>query len=202
MLKKTVQYMDFNDVNQTENLYFNVSKSELTDHLDLVDEVEMLQAMLEGEPRSLTSVEVRMLLDLVKKLIKMSYGRRSEDGSRFRKSEEIWEDFTSSAAYDAFLMSLFENPEEAVSFIVGIMPRDLIEQAQNETGIRVDGQSIETVELPDKISNELPQRENWVDYTENELIDMSDEKFDGLLNQIKGPKPAMLLAIGMKRKNQ
>jgi len=205
MLKKTIQYEDFNGTNQTENLYFNVSKSELTDHLELVDEVEGLQAMIEGEPRELTTEEVRRLLDLVKKLIKMSYGRRSEDGSRFRKNDEIWEDFTASAAYDAFLMSLFENPEEAVSFIVGIMPGDLIEQAQKETGIQLDGRPVETVELPtNKEPKEqwaLQKKDNWFDYTEEELLGCTQQEFDAVYNEFKGPKPAMLVTIAMKRKN-
>lgn len=132
MFKQQVTYTDFNGNTQTDTLYFNVTKSELMDHLDLAGKVENIQNLFAGEERDLTVPEIQMVLDLVKTLIKMSYGIRSEDGKRFKKSDDIWEDFTQSAVYDAFLFSLFEEPSKAAGFMTGVMPSDLIDQAKRQ----------------------------------------------------------------------
>lgn len=130
MLKQEISYKDFDDNDQHEVLYFNITKTELTDHLYLRDRFEDLQKAFEGPQRQLTTDEVRQLLDLVKTFVKLSYGQRSSDGKHFRKSEQIWEDFVSSAVYDEFLFSLFRNPENAIAFLLGVVPADLRAEAE------------------------------------------------------------------------
>lgn len=154
MLKQTVEYIDFNDNRATETLYFNITKTELSENLYLKDEIERVQQELSGDEREMTPAEIQRILDLVKTLMKLAYGVRSDDGKRFIKSEEVWTEFTQTAVYDAFLFSLFEEPENAVSFMLGIIPADLRSQVMSETTepnliTRVPAQrSVETVELP------------------------------------------------------
>lgn len=154
MLKQTVEYIDFNDNRATETLYFNITKTELSENLYLKDEIEQVQQELSGDEREMTPAEIQRILDLVKTLMKLAYGVRSDDGKRFIKSEEVWTEFTQTAVYDAFLFSLFEEPENAVSFMLGIIPADLRSQVMSETTepnliTRVPAQrSVETVELP------------------------------------------------------
>lgn len=211
MIKETIQYTDFNDKNRTEVLYFNISKSELMDNLNLREELEVIQTSLEGPERELETHEIQRILNLVKKLMRLSFGRRSEDGLNFRKSDQIWDDFYSSAAYDAFIMSLFQNPEKAFEFLVAVMPKDLMEQARREIEENV-------VELPphrnvfeqqEQVGNDLPEpgpvvdvEKEWVDFTMEELENMPKEQFEKLYNKIKGPKPGILVQIGMRRKGR
>src|SRR5687768_2000021 len=129
MLKKTVTYIDFNDVKQEETLYFNISKSTLLENLDIQDQITEIQKSFEGPERELTTAEKRAILELVKRVIRISYGERSADGKRFNQKPEVWEAFVESAAYDEFLISLFTNVDEAYAFILGVMPADLREQA-------------------------------------------------------------------------
>lgn len=130
MLKQSVTYTDFDDNECIETLYFNLTKTELTDNLNLKDELEKLQEDFTGEPkRNLEEHEIRRILDLVKRLMQLSYGIRSQDGKRFIKTEQNWIEFTQTAAYDAFLFGLFENPSKALGFMTGIMPKDLRAQA-------------------------------------------------------------------------
>lgn len=132
MLKQTVQYTDFNDTPNTETLYFNLSKTEIADNLHLIDEVESLQAMMEekgASPEALKVPEIQRMLDFVKHLMRLSYGVRTEDGKRFVKNENQWTEFTQTAVYDEFLYSLFEDPERANKFILGILPGDLRKEA-------------------------------------------------------------------------
>lgn len=171
MLKKTVEYTDFNDNRATETLYFNITKTELADNLHLQSELERIQEELGGDPRDLTPDEVQKVLNLVKTLMKLSYGVRSDDGKRFIKSEEVWTEFTQTAVYDAFLFSLFENPDNAVSFMLGIIPSDLrgqVMSATTETGlVTAQQRPVETVELP----TEPPVVEKK-EPTDEELLEM------------------------------
>lgn len=130
MLKQTVEYTDFDDNKAVETLYFNLTKSELTENLHLKDELEDIQKMIVGEQRSLESTEITKILDLVKTFMRLSYGIRSADGKRFIKTPEQWTEFTQTATYDAFLFSLFEHPDRAIAFMSGILPMDLREKAR------------------------------------------------------------------------
>lgn len=133
MLKQTISYTDFDDKPQVEDLYFNLTKTELMDNLHLTSRFESVQKMLDGgEKRELSEIEIKEILDLVKLIMQLSYGVRSADGRRFAKSEDIWTEFTQTMAYDTYLLSLFQDPNRAISFIVGIMPSDLRDQAQAE----------------------------------------------------------------------
>lgn len=132
MLKQTITYEDFDGRQQTEDLYFNISKTEIVDNLDLEDKFEEVIRLFDGGPREWTRPEVETYLQLVKHVMALSYGVRSEDGKRFRKSPEIWQDFKDSAAYDAYLISLFFEPEKANDFLSGVLPADLRAEAQKE----------------------------------------------------------------------
>jgi len=219
MIKETVQYTDYNDVNRTEVLYFNINQSELMDNLDLRDQLEKIQASLEGPERELTTDEVQQILNLVKRMMRLAYGVRSEDGLTFDKDEDgenkIWKRFKNSAVYDAFLMSLFKNPEKAFQFLVSVMPKDLMEQARREMGENVvelpqPGNVFETSpsdppENPTKVDgdNVTPNiHKEWHEYSESELLELPQAHFEQLYNRIKGPKPTMLVSIAMKRRAQ
>lgn len=70
-----------------------------------------------------------------KKIVLMSVGKKSEDGKRFLKTEEIRQDFENTEAYSELIIELMEDPEKAAQFFQGIMPAKVQEQAarQNAT---------------------------------------------------------------------
>lgn len=150
MLKEVVTYEDFDDVQQTETLYFNLTKTEMMDMLDLQPRLEAWSKSTKGDPRDLTTAEVKELLDIIKLLISLSYGERV-DGSRFRKSPEISKNFEQTLAYDAFVFSLFQDPENAVKFMTGVLPKGLEEAAASIQVNKID------VSLPESGSEiEIP----------------------------------------------
>ena len=134
MLKQLITYKNFDDVQVDKVLYFNLSKTELAEHnVDLEAELQgILERIqqIEKNKDEATNADLMRLLELVKTLMRMAYGIRSEDGERFIKSPELWTEFTQTAAYDAFLFSLFENEEKAVAFMLGIMPAELREEGK------------------------------------------------------------------------
>lgn len=124
MYKKTLTYTDFDGVERTEDFYFNFTKAELMD-LQLSTEGGLLD-IIKTIVKSKNTPE---LVKLFKKTILLAYGVKSEDGKRFKKSDEIREDFISTAAYPEIYMELATDSNAASEFINGILPADLANQA-------------------------------------------------------------------------
>lgn len=130
MLKKTINYEDFEGNPISEDFYFNLSKSEL---IEL--EVQYDKGLAESLQDIIKANDGKSLIAEFKKIILVSYGKKSEDGKRFIKSEELRTEFTQSLAYDALFMELATDDKAAAAFIQGIVPRDLgeaIEKAKQE----------------------------------------------------------------------
>lgn len=129
MFTETVTYTDFNDNQQSETLYFNLSKKEMMDLQYSVDGGfdKKLEAIVGG------GNEAEIMKTFIS-FIELSYGIKSEDGRRFIKSKEATEEFMNSLAFEAFLNKLTEGDEAYVnSFVSGIMPRDLVAKTANQS---------------------------------------------------------------------
>lgn len=174
MLKQNIKYVDFFDKEHEEDLYFNISKSEIADNLWLIERFENLQKVFEGGERKLTVPEIQLIIELVKDFMKLSYGERSEDGRHFRKSTAMFEEFRNSAMYDAMLIGMFENPQKMFDFILGVLPQDWRQKAEAEVSGRpfpqdhkpkktvetVEGTVLSSVPDPDEApSNVVPEVE-------------------------------------------
>lgn len=127
MLKKTIKYTDFNDKEQTEDFYFNLTQTELT-------ELEVsFNAGLEARLQKIVETQDQgALIEAFKKIILLAYGERSEDGKRFVKSDQMREEFTQTAAYDALFMELATDDKAAAEFVAGILPKNLGEAVREE----------------------------------------------------------------------
>jgi hypothetical protein len=117
MLKKTITYTDYDGVERTEDFYFNLSKSEVTQmemSIDggLVKKIERIVAEKDGGE----------IMRLFQEIILKAYGEKSADGKHFMKTEEISRKFSWTGAYDQLFMSLCTNAEEASAFVNGIVP--------------------------------------------------------------------------------
>lgn len=172
MLKKTITYEDFNGDSATETLYFNLTRTETIDLMDLRPRLEEWSNRVSGDPRELTTDEVRELLNLVKLLIDASYGLRSPDGKRFVKNDDILTEFKQTALYDEFLFGLFENIEECLSFLQGIVPKKFATAAED-----IQAPKVVEVALPQPVLEEVKP---WIaenrDPTGAELQSMSKEE--------------------------
>lgn len=159
MLKKPVTYTDFDGKTVTENLYFNITKTELTENFDILSKLqsdfESLQETLSGDKRDLTSEEIRAVLDLVKRIAAFAFGYRSEDGKRFIKNG-AWEEFRQTAAYDAFVWGLFEKPVEAVNFLVGVMPADMQSDLEQQANALMKQAGLDTLPVDENVVKPTP----------------------------------------------
>lgn len=127
MLKRTVNYIDFDGNAQTEEHYFNLSKSEMID-MEIEQGVDNYQKWLQT---LIATKDYGGLIAEFRKIIQKTYGIKSVDGKRFEKSPEILANFISTAAYDALYVELATDVDKAAEFLVGVVPKDLQGDMQN-----------------------------------------------------------------------
>lgn len=125
MLKETITYIDFNDQERTEDFYFNLTRTELI----------RMEMSKNGSLTGLLTKIVKAndmpdIFEAMEMLILKAYGEKSTDGRFFNKSEEISNNFMNSPAYDKLFEKLTTDATYAYKFLMGILPKDLAEQAK------------------------------------------------------------------------
>lgn len=136
MLKKTVNYTDFDGNERTETLYFNLTQTELID-MAMALPGGVTEAF--GNDPSKVDPEVagmelmnrlggHGIINFIKEVVLKSYGIKSEDGRRFIKDEKITKEFSQTLAYDAIIMEFMTNDVAAADFINKIIPANVLEK--------------------------------------------------------------------------
>lgn len=127
MIKEKITYTDFNGEDQTEIAYFNLSRPEIME-LELSKEgglTNFLHRIIEEE-------DVKEIYQILKEIILLSYGIKSDDGKRFKKSKEISDSFEQSPAFDEFIFSLIADAKKAADFVNGIVPKKVLDEVEKE----------------------------------------------------------------------
>ena len=126
MIKKTITYTDYNDVERTETFWFHLNKAELMEM-----ELGTTGGMTEMIQKIVAAQDAPAIIKIFKDLVLKSYGEKSLDGKRFIKSEEVSEAFKQTEAYSILFMELATDPDKAAEFVNGIIPSDIAKQASN-----------------------------------------------------------------------
>lgn len=127
MLKKTIEFTDYNGETRKEDFYFNLSKAELME-MELGTSggfAEMLQRLVDTQ-------DVPEIMKVFKQVVMKAYGVKSPDGKRFIKSEEQSKEFTETEAYSELFMELLTDPDAAAAFINGTIPAEAAKQLANQ----------------------------------------------------------------------
>ena len=120
MLKKTITYTDYNDVERTEDFYFNLNKAEIMEM-----EMSTTGGMAEMIQRIVKAQDSPAIVKIFKDLVLRAYGEKSADGKRFIKNDEIREAFAQTEAYSILFMELATDADAAAAFVNGITPTDI-----------------------------------------------------------------------------
>lgn len=130
MVKKTLTYPDFNGENITKDHYFNLSKMEFR---ELDREIPGGLQNLIDQIR--TEKDTDRMLDLLTTLVLASYGEKAEDG-RFVKEDRFGRRLSSffkiTEAWDVLFTNLVQNEGELEEFLIGIIPKDMVEGAKEQ----------------------------------------------------------------------
>lgn len=121
MFCKKITYTDYNDIQHTEEFYFNLNRAEILNMLTTESDATLDQVFNYFRQTR----NSKALLKMVEDLIKSSYGVKSADGKRFVKTPEITEAFVQSEAYSELLFELLNDADATAKFFIGIVPKNL-----------------------------------------------------------------------------
>lgn len=122
MLKKTITYENYNGDTVTDDFYFNLTKVEC---MELEYSFGANNTLSNAITTLVESEDIGALIAAIKKILLMSYGIKTPDGKRFIKNDSIREEFEQSPAFENIYWDLVTNPDEAASFISGIVPQNV-----------------------------------------------------------------------------
>lgn len=168
MLKKTITYEDFNGETVSEDFFFHLSKAELVE-LEMSHQgglSESLQRIIEAE-------DGKGIIAEFKNIILSAYGKRSEDGRRFVKNQQLREEFESTEAYSTLFMELVTETDKAIEFINGVIPKGMAEEAA-----KVTGADLAVVKTPEP-TPEVVTRKDIVEMSPEELQKLGDRLASG-----------------------
>lgn len=137
MISRTVKYVDYFGVEKEETFWFNMSRTDLI-RLEASEEggwEDRLRKMIDTK-------DANQAYLFFEQFIKESYGVRTPSGG-FDKDERHYKEFRSSAAYDEFVWYFIEHPDEAGSFINGIVAS----VKKSETSDKIDAIIAEQTKL-------------------------------------------------------
>lgn len=128
MLKQTIEYVDFDGKNQVEDWHFHLTKADIVEmQMEFGGTLE--EGALEKKVKALiASKDPKVIIKFFKEMIAKSVGKRSEDGRRFIRTEEVANDFMQTEAYSAFFMSLVTDANAGSAFFRALVPADLANQ--------------------------------------------------------------------------
>ena len=237
MIKQFISFKSPSGAPVSRTLYFDLNEFEVSHDMELEvlkDRLQRFKDEVIGDDdtliRDLTEPEKREMLDIVKVLIKHSYGVREQgpDGEEFNKDDphgsgDIWRRFMATGAFNAFVLYLFEDPARANNFMTKIWPE--VVQKEYEKSQRADLSSVQDMndsqtnvgsEAPvypgdDGIPSittlptppeEEPVKKVWTDYTSDQLLEMPSSEFETLYADARQGSniPKMLLTIRQRRK--
>ena len=131
MLKKTITYEDYFGTVRTEDYYFNLSQTELSDMQMSVE--GGLNVMLD---KMIQAKNNKDIYNTFVKIVCKAYGEVSPDGRYFLKEDEngheLWKKFKQSPAYDAIMDEICQNETTIAEFCKGIVPKKASEPQDHQ----------------------------------------------------------------------
>lgn len=132
MLKKTITYNDYNGVERTEDLYFNLSEAELMEM-----EMSTTGGLADMLNKIVAAKDLPALVTFFKSLVLKAYGEKSADGKRFIKTDKdgtsLSSAFAETEAYSIIFMELATDDVTAANFVNGIIPANLDKRISQKT---------------------------------------------------------------------
>lgn len=126
MLKKTIEFEDYDGNKRKEDHYFNLNKAELLKWLTTTGDYTLDKVLYQISKER----NGKKIMETFEELIHLSYGRKSLDGRKFEKSEEIWEDFYRTEAYSNLFMELVTDAKKSADFVNKIIPKSLSDEVE------------------------------------------------------------------------
>lgn len=210
MIKKDITFENLDGESVTRTFYFNISKGELARY-KLENNTGLEEMIVEMNRRK----DPDTVIKTMEFFIDLAYGVRGEDGETFEKSPEATAAFKKHPAYQELFYTLVTDAVGAVEFLKGIFPKSIIEKLPENLNEESLQEYIKMAEQrmddmphpltqPTVIVQELPspKAKKLGDYTNEELLGLSDAEFDRLMKSAENPNniPRNVLNVAFQRK--
>lgn len=153
MVSKTIKFIDYDGQEREGIYYFNLNKAETIMWMTTTGEYTLDKVLL----RLSQERNGRKIMEILEDLIHRSYGRKSLDGIRFEKNEELWLEFYQTEAYSQIFTELVTDAKKAAAFVNGIIPQDIANEVNKALLENKDGLP---AELRDYVPNLLDKGNN------------------------------------------
>lgn len=116
MIKKTINFVDYNGVAQSKQYYFHLTATDVIKMTAKygMDLIPYFEKILEEEDHM-------KIVETFEDLILSAVGIRTKDGANFVKNRQIREDFEYSQAYAELFVELMTNPDSAKEFMTNLV---------------------------------------------------------------------------------
>ena len=126
MLKKTIEFEDYDGNMRKEDHYLNLNKAEVIKWLTTTGDYTLDKVL----DRLSTERNGKKIMEIFEGLIHLSYGKKSLDGRKFEKTDEIWNDFYQTEAYSVLFTELVTDARKAAEFVNRIIPKSLSDEVE------------------------------------------------------------------------
>ena len=116
MLKQRVKYQGFDGELIEEDLYFNLTRMDLIELNDRYESKDMAAYM----DKIVKEKNIKDLYKVLKDIVLMAYGVKSEDGKRFIKNQTVKDEFAESLAFSQLIEDFHETDTAMSDFVTGI----------------------------------------------------------------------------------
>ena len=132
MIKKTIQYHDYDDNLREDDFYFHLTQVELG---KLNSDPSVPGGLEESVIRASKNNDAGEMLRVVDLMISHSYGVKLPDGSFVKRSPSglpLYESFVNTEAYDNLMNELIRSEEGIVNFLTGCLTKDAQDRVKAE----------------------------------------------------------------------
>lgn len=116
MIKRTIDYVDYNGQEKTIDAYFHLTQAEI-----IKLEMGVHGGFVENVKRAIAAEDGATVCDAFEKIIDMSYGVKTFDGGFMKKPEDL-DAFKATPAYSKLFVELVTDANKAGEFVNGIVP--------------------------------------------------------------------------------
>lgn len=132
MIKKTIQYHDYEGNLRTDDFYFHLTQVELT---KINSDPSLPGGLEESVARASKNEDAGELLRIVDLMISRSYGVKLPDGGFVKRNASglpLYELFVNTEAYDNLLEELIKDEEGIVNFLTGCLTKEAQDRVRAE----------------------------------------------------------------------
>lgn len=117
MIKKTYTFLDYNNVERTEDCYFDLRQDELVKL-----EMGTRGGLSEKIKRLISTQDIPEIIKIFDSIIIASYGVKSPDGREFVKDPAVTKSFMQTRCYEKLFMDFVTKEGFAADFFNALVP--------------------------------------------------------------------------------